>query len=116
MIWPFKKKSMTWVEAVRVLNEIKYKPNVNLGWTHLERDWFLLEIQATVLNTDDHSHTVIITSRHIIRHESEEQILRDIMNCLISLEKHEALEFFRYKGIKIFDPHNRVPMSLINGA
>jgi hypothetical protein len=122
MIWPFQqlkrmlRPSMTWVEAVRVLNAIQYKPTISLGWAHFERDFFILQVQATVMNTDDHSSTVMITSQHIIRHESEEQILRDVMNALIGLEKHEALEFFRYKGIKIFDPHARVPMDLINGV
>jgi hypothetical protein len=56
-----------------------------------------------------------VGTSHVLKHMTEEQVVRDVMRCLIALETHEAQEFFRYDGKKVFDPHNRVPMDLIRG-
>lgn len=100
------------------LAQVSYRP----GWSLALRctdGGVELFIAASVINAEDPDHCTTIQSRILIPHRyaeemaaigSPERFLAWVGDCLMRMEAHEHLEFFRYQGRCVKDPHPLSPM------
>lgn len=86
----------------KLLQVFTYRP----GWTFkIERGMLL--IQAMVIDTDDHKRRTPLNFAQILP-----EFVRDdfdwthwLFYKIMEVEDHEAREFFKIDGVKVFDPH-----------
>lgn len=85
-----------------LLRWFKYKPD----WTFsIERG--LLAIRAIVVDADDPKRVIPVTSYIELPRFVRDEFPWDrwLLDQIIELERHEAMEFFQVAGVKVFDPH-----------
>ena len=85
-----------------LLQTFTYRP----GWKFFVLDG-AIHVQAMVIDTDDHER---MTPLRFVR--PLPQFTRDdfdwtrwLLYIVLEVEDHEAREFFKIDGVKVFDPH-----------
>lgn len=102
-----------------VLRKISYRPGwtfsmYDYGSTSLLRTEFGILIRASVPDRDDPSRTIPLNFRtavHVHDGASEADVAREVLRRILEFEHHEACEFFKLDGDRLFDPHERRPVS-----
>lgn len=89
-----------------IIDKITYRKNWKIRGIPVEYG-VLIQIDAIVNDAKDQSRTIPLVSHGgtIPEYASEREILERVRIALMDLERHECDEFFRYKGVQIFDPH-----------
>lgn len=110
---------MKYIEAVEVVNNIKYKEGWKLlvlpahsgqpwepgdGDVELKMRWIFSAIDAETLDPNS-TQDIVGASRDLPRDVTSVDLVKHAMDLAIETEVHEAREFFRYKGKIIFNPH-----------
>jgi hypothetical protein len=100
---------MTWDDPItgreslrELLQTFTYRP----GWSfYLERD--TLVIRANVLNTDNPKETIRVDFGIGLPFPTPHKFdwTRWLFDQIMVVEDHEAREFFKIGGVKVFDPH-----------
>lgn len=108
---------MRLIEAVKVLEDIKYRDGYQLKWKHLVgwdpaiggtedyylRIWWHFErpdFRTGELDWSQSGDVIVNLSR-----SSEESLIRTVFGMTLRLEEHECREFFSYGGTRVFNPH-----------
>lgn len=107
---------MTFFEARQMLSEIKYKRDWRFE-LH-ERD-FRASWQLYVCFNAPDARTgqgwgLVVCTRSIAAFGriDEKQFVSWVFGVVMEAERHEAEEFFRYRGVQIYDPHKKDEASL----
>lgn len=85
-----------------ILRTFTYRP----GWKFAIVDGRLM-IRAMVIDTNDHSQMTPLCNVQSI----PEFVRKDfdwprwLLHVILEIEDHEAREFFKIDGVKVFDPH-----------
>lgn len=102
---------MNLTQAEEILSKIKYKPGFYVRLRHNDRMYCTdIICSYTTYDTDKPKIQVPICYSGVITHEhlekmSDTDLLAQIYNTILETEIHEAREWFKYKGVKIYDPH-----------
>lgn len=83
------------------------KSDVQSGWPS---DCFMLYITVKMPSLDSSGEMIDITTpvsfeSDRIEAMSDEQICRTVFDNIVSLERHEATEWFKVDGLNLVDPH-----------
>ncbi len=104
---------MTPDEAVAVVESISYKPNWKIMATH-NVDQFAV-VMCVMHKAEDTYHpgveipVVLTKTLHNLsleRSHGEDFLLEEVHRMIREVELHELDEWFKYKGQRIYDPHN----------
>lgn len=85
-----------------ILAKFTYKP----GWRfYVEKG--MLRVDAMVVDAYDHNKMTPLGYLHGIPSHVREDFPweRWLLDQIIEIERHEAMEFFEIDGVKVFDPH-----------
>lgn len=95
-------------EAIEVIGRIEYKPNFQLRVGNLISGDLSLVISMWVLHRDTGQHSPVM-AEHLIEPEAfdEMRLVHFVHHQLRAMELHECDEFFKYRGVRIFDPHKK---------
>lgn len=91
------------VEPLRnILRQFTYKP----GWTFNIRD-DMLAIRLLAPDTDNVENIISVNNEVVIPRFVDERFPWDrwLLDQIMNVERHEAQEFFKINGVKVFDPH-----------
>jgi DNA-binding LytR/AlgR family response regulator len=101
---------MTLTEAQNLVNQIQYKPNFVLSflrspnWNGVE-----LRVYARVPERDTLEEDSVLVrtvySEHVLAAFKEEDFVDQIYKMIQRVELHEVAEFFKVKGVRVYDPH-----------
>lgn len=92
-------------EANEIVSRITYKPGWELRLSEGESDWNLyVWFRAIDAMTGE---TSWFRGRRwaISPHSDEESLVGTCLLAIKTVEEHETLEFFKYDGVSIFNPH-----------
>lgn len=101
---------LTWVETVEVLKTIQYKPDVTLGWFDVQSgDYWVLTVDALRPDADGKygDKPVTLKGQYRMKLMPRRELIQKVYHAMVELETHEAAEFFKINGIKVYDPHHR---------
>lgn len=86
----------------KLLQKFTYRP----GWT-FEVEAGTLIVRAIVIDTDDPTRTTPLSFAQIIPQYVPDDFdwTRWLLRKIMEIEDHEAREFFKIDGVKVFDPH-----------
>lgn len=94
---------MTDKEAKKVLRSIKYRP----GWRFILDDAGDVEIRLSTLDAYKRNSYTMVSSWVVDASQirSLKQLVERVADGIQRLENHEFGEWFKYKGKRIYDPH-----------
>lgn len=106
MWWPFKKKK---IDQESILKNFSYREGstFTIGKVNDEKNYSVILISPMICaDTGETSH--IHSWRHIKQFSKtdEEQFKMEVLRLCFQQEMHEAMEFLKYSGDRLFDPHN----------
>ena len=103
---------MTFHEAVNIVDNIKYKPNFRfkLRTTHkdycdIDAPYILMVVYRIIDAKTGYPETLVYTKAIDPARHTEQTLVSWVRERFIWLEKHEADEYFTYKGKATFYPH-----------
>ncbi len=107
---------MNFQEARSIVESITYKPGWSVLFDHCPyasasmANQFILQIRAKVQDADNPTAEFKLLSREYLFEEwiitlDEKQFVAYVFDFFVQMEKHEAAEFFKVRGVKTFDPH-----------
>jgi hypothetical protein len=108
-------RAVTREEFARVVQAIEYKPGwrflVDLHWDRPSHWCVTVRVQAEVTNAYPPHEKATMQSGYSVsdaelHHMDEDRAMRRVYSILSHMEIHELREFFKYKGVRPFDPHN----------
>lgn len=92
----------------RTVRGFRYKP----GWRFSIDDSGDIEVTANVADTYhpsrkplDPPHAYVVVTPAKLARWSEADVLDRVADAVQRLENHEFGEWFRYKGVRVYDPH-----------
>lgn len=101
---------MTYAEAARALDNIVYKKGFSIILENADSPFLgytLLRIAEDGVETPRDSYI-------ILDNMTENTFVHKVFNELLNWERHECGEFFKYKGVQIFNPHADVNVLVLN--
>lgn len=106
-MWPFKKKK---IDYKSILNNFSYKEGSSfyVGKMNDEKHDSIILKSAPVVCADtgeEDRHTYSWRKLSEFNLHDEEKFKLQVLALCFQQEIHEAMEFLRYDGDKIFDPH-----------
>ena len=113
---------MTLREAEAVLRELSYKPNWELKWSIMSHGIdsppgsslgsLVVQIMAQVVDAGGRGptdiHTLVEYNEVTLGGLDEEMFLRLMFDRFVNMEQHEAREWFKRKGVALYDPHPKL--------
>lgn len=98
-----------------ILGSISYKEGWRLRLSREERSAYMMwEFPATCVKTKSQG---IVTSRkwRISEYMTESEIVGTALLAALTAEEHEAREHFRYKDVRVYNPHVDIKQLLAVG-
>lgn len=99
-------------QVIRIIDEVTYKPGFSLQVEEgIDVIWIRV-MMSRPLNANTkrvRKRGVLSGPLHVIDgHATNRAVIEACYEAFVRFEMHEAREFFRFKGRKLFDPHRPV--------
>lgn len=94
---------MTRAEIAKIVSRVKYR-----SWKFTIDDSGDIQVRARVQNAYSQKPRTAVVNGYVVspqQYADETSLLVEIYDAISGILHHEAQEWFKYKGRRIFDPH-----------
>lgn len=103
-------KATTLLRIIEMISHVNYKPNVKFTGFYRDGGYFI-RMDTETIDRDTHKpYTATLTMHLGVKPEKASEVeLRDMLfNGILDFERHEAMEWFKYKGVRVHETHHKV--------